>query len=72
MVSPSTSTSQLVSSSDGAKIYADCVGDAANPAIVFVHGFLFSGSVFDRIFSDPKYSESFYLVCFMCFIISWR
>ncbi|KAI5117032.1 hypothetical protein M0805_002248 [Coniferiporia weirii] len=54
--------SQLITSSDGAKIYADAVGDPTKPSIVFIHGFSLSAVVFDVIFSDNKYKSDFYLV----------
>ncbi|EJD03380.1 alpha/beta-hydrolase [Fomitiporia mediterranea MF3/22] len=55
-------SSKILVSSDGAKIYADASGDPSKPSIVFVHGQGLSGAVFDKIFSDKRYTENFYLV----------
>ncbi|EJD03378.1 alpha/beta-hydrolase [Fomitiporia mediterranea MF3/22] len=56
------SISKILASSDGTKIYADASGDTSKPSIIFVHGLGLSGAVFDRIFSDKRYTEHFYLV----------
>lgn len=52
----------FVVSSDGAKIYADAAGDPSNPAIVFIHGYQFSGLVWDNLFYNEKYTKKYYLV----------
>ncbi|KAG7441923.1 alpha/beta-hydrolase [Guyanagaster necrorhizus] len=57
-----TSTAQLVSSKDGALIYADAAGDPTKPCLVFVHGLALSGAVFDNLFANPTLTENFYLV----------
>ncbi|KAI5117030.1 hypothetical protein M0805_002246 [Coniferiporia weirii] len=54
--------SQFITSSDGAKIYADATGNPDKPSIVFVHGLSYSSVVFDSIFSDERFSNEFYLV----------
>lgn len=59
---PSAVTSKYVTSSDGVKIYADAVGDPANPSIVFIHGFMLSAMAFDNIFFNEQYSSRYYLV----------
>ena len=59
---PTALTSQYVTSSDGVKIYADAVGDPANPSIVFIHGFMLSAMAFDNIFLDERYSSRYRLV----------
>ncbi|EJD02657.1 alpha/beta-hydrolase [Fomitiporia mediterranea MF3/22] len=56
------SSPKILVSSDGTKIYADASGDTSKPSIIFVHGLGLSGAVFDRIFSDKRYTEHFYLV----------
>lgn len=53
---------KLVTSSDGAKIYADAVGNPKNPSVVFIHGVSLSCVVFDNIFFDTDFPDSFYLV----------
>lgn len=53
---------RFVSSSDGGSIYADAVGDASKPALVFIHGYTLSAAVWDDIFSDPRYTQQFFLV----------
>lgn len=58
----SKSTAQLVSSKDGALIYADATGDPTKPCLVFLHGLALSAAVFDDIFANPKLTENFYLV----------
>ncbi|EJD03381.1 alpha/beta-hydrolase [Fomitiporia mediterranea MF3/22] len=55
-------SSKILDSSDGTKIYADAFGDPSKPSIVFVHGQALSGVVFDKIFTDRRYTEQFYLV----------
>lgn len=55
-------TKHIVTSSDGVKIYADAVGNPANPSIVFIHGFMLSGLAFDNIFNDERYFSRYYLV----------
>ncbi|KAL0960080.1 hypothetical protein HGRIS_011725 [Hohenbuehelia grisea] len=51
-----------VTSADGTTIYADATGDPGKQSLVFVHGFSFSGVVFDRLFTNKKLSKNFYLV----------
>ncbi|KAH8113559.1 alpha/beta-hydrolase [Phellopilus nigrolimitatus] len=53
---------QFITSSDGAKIYADAAGNPSKPPIVFIHGLALSGAVFDNIFNNESYKRSFYLV----------
>jgi pimeloyl-ACP methyl ester carboxylesterase len=57
-----TSTAKLVSSKDGALIYADAAGDPTKPCLVFLHGLALSAAVFDNIFANLKLTENFYLV----------
>ncbi|KLO15816.1 alpha/beta-hydrolase [Schizopora paradoxa] len=51
-----------VTSSDGLKLYADSNGNVGKTALVFVHGFRYSGAVFDPVFEDPVFSSKFHLV----------
>ena len=53
---------RTATSSDGCEIYADAVGDASKPALVFIHGYTLCAAVWDDIFSDRRYSEQFFLV----------
>lgn len=53
---------KIVASADGTQIYADAIGDPQKPALVFLHGFSTSASVFNDIFTNPSYSEDFFLV----------
>jgi hypothetical protein len=55
-------TSKLVTSSDGALIYAEAAGDSSRPAIMFVPGLTMSGIVFEKQCEDEKLLQSFYLV----------
>ncbi|KAJ6534051.1 alpha/beta-hydrolase [Mycena vulgaris] len=58
----SATVSKLCPSADGTLIYADAVGNSANPSVVFAHGFALSGIVFDKLFSDPRMLDKLYLV----------
>ncbi|KAH8105165.1 Alpha/Beta hydrolase protein [Cristinia sonorae] len=60
-------TSTVVQSADGTPIYADSVGDASKPSIIFVHGFGLSGIAFDGIFEEGsegrnQWEDDVYLV----------
>ena len=44
--------STVLTSADGTSIYADAVGDASKPSVVFVHGFGLSGLAFEGIFGE--------------------
>lgn len=54
--------SKLLTSVDGTAVYAEAMGNPANPHIVFMHGFSLSSVVWDNIFHDTRYSNQFYLV----------
>ncbi|KAJ7503180.1 alpha/beta-hydrolase [Mycena galericulata] len=54
--------SKFCSSTDGTLIYAEASGDPSNPSVVFAHGFLLSGIVFDNLFSDTRVLDKLYLV----------
>ncbi|KAF7328808.1 putative oxidoreductase ephD [Mycena venus] len=56
------STGRLLKSADGTEIYAEAVGDASKPAVVFIHGFSMSSMAFNAIFSDPQWIANVYLV----------
>ncbi|KAJ7033427.1 hypothetical protein C8F04DRAFT_957693 [Mycena alexandri] len=58
----STTVSKPCSSSDGTLIYAEASGNLTNPSVVFAHGFALRGIVFDKLFSDPRMLDKFYLV----------
>ncbi|KAJ7647850.1 Alpha/Beta hydrolase protein [Roridomyces roridus] len=64
MISPlqMASISKFCASSDGTHIYAEASGNPANPSVVFVHGMLLSGIVFDKLFSDSRMLDKLYLV----------
>lgn len=53
---------QIITSSDGVKIYADATGDPTKPGLIFIHGLALSGVVYNDIFASDKYKSSFYLV----------
>jgi hypothetical protein len=59
---PLSPTVKLLKSTDGTTIYADAVGNPANPSIVFTHGFALSAAVFNTLFENPRLLEKFYLV----------
>jgi pimeloyl-ACP methyl ester carboxylesterase len=54
---------KTVTSSDGCSICADAVGSPSKPCLVFIHGYTLSAAVWDDIFSEPHYTEQFFLVC---------
>ncbi|KAJ7503181.1 alpha/beta-hydrolase [Mycena galericulata] len=54
--------SKICPSTDGTLIYAEASGDPTNPSVVFAHGFLQSGIVFDKLFSDTRMLDKLYLV----------
>ncbi|KAJ7033416.1 Alpha/Beta hydrolase protein [Mycena alexandri] len=62
----SATVSKLCSSSDGTLIYAEASGNPTNPSVVFAHGFALSGIVFDKLFSDPRMLDKFYLDTVRC------
>ncbi|EPQ58991.1 alpha/beta-hydrolase [Gloeophyllum trabeum ATCC 11539] len=55
-------TTKIVTSSDGAKIYAEGAGNPNGPGIVFVHGLSLTAAVFDRFFEDHELLKEFHLV----------
>ena len=55
-------TAKYLTSSDGATIYADAVGNPDGRSIVFVHGKGCSAAVFDCIFEAEQYKNDFFLV----------
>lgn len=58
----SPNTSQLLTSTDGTRIYADAVGDASKQCIIFIHGLALGAVAFNDIFANKVYSKEFYLV----------
>ncbi|KAJ6558249.1 Alpha/Beta hydrolase protein [Mycena capillaripes] len=56
------SAGRLLKSADGTDIYAEALGDASKPAVVFIHGFSMSSMAFNAIFCDPQWIASAYLV----------
>ncbi|EKM53123.1 uncharacterized protein PHACADRAFT_197551 [Phanerochaete carnosa HHB-10118-sp] len=56
------SQTKLISSADDTRIYANAIGNASNPVLVFIHGFSADSTVFNDIFHSAKNSTSFYLV----------
>ncbi|KAJ3502188.1 hypothetical protein NLJ89_g8999 [Agrocybe chaxingu] len=55
---------KVLRSSDGTEIFARAVGRSDNPSLVFVHGFAFSGMVWDELFKDKNLLREFYLVSY--------
>ncbi|KAJ7750082.1 alpha/beta-hydrolase [Mycena maculata] len=54
--------SKFCSSVDGTLIYAEATGNPENPGVVFAHGVMLSGIVFDNLFSDERLLDKLYLV----------
>lgn len=57
-----TTTDKLVTSSDGAKIFAQSVGDARLPTLVFIHGFCYSTLVWASALRNADLQRHFHLV----------
>lgn len=57
-----TIQSRSVTSADGTKIWAEAIGDASKPAVIFVHGFSGCRLVFEKQFEDPRLVERLFLV----------
>lgn len=62
MQRPTNITVKYVTSSDGTKVYAEAVGQPANPSLVLAHGFGSSATVFNELFANEELSKNFYLV----------
>lgn len=43
-------------------MYAEAVGQPANPSLVLAHGFGSSATVFNELFANEELSKNFYLV----------
>lgn len=52
---------KVLTSADGAAIYAEAKGDQSKPAVVFIHGFSVSSQVVENVFNDSKWLEQAYL-----------
>ncbi|KAJ7577064.1 Alpha/Beta hydrolase protein [Mycena floridula] len=57
-----TITKTFVTSSDGAKIYAEAVGDPGKPALILVPGYTLSTVVFDKQFHDPLLQKELFMI----------
>ncbi|KAJ5108056.1 Alpha/Beta hydrolase protein [Penicillium angulare] len=57
---------RTVTSADGTQIWAERTGDFTQPAIVFLPGFGFSSTAFEKQFSDTKLQENLHLVRYVC------
>ncbi|KAH6915715.1 Alpha/Beta hydrolase protein [Coprinopsis sp. MPI-PUGE-AT-0042] len=57
-------TGRLLTSSDGALVYAEAFGDSSKPPIVFIHGFALSAGVWEALFREPSLRDHFYLVAY--------
>ncbi|KZV64169.1 alpha/beta-hydrolase [Peniophora sp. CONT] len=49
-------------SADGTAVYAEAIGNPANPHLVFMHGFSLSSVIWDCIFQKTRYAGQFYLI----------
>ncbi|VDC05615.1 unnamed protein product [Peniophora sp. CBMAI 1063] len=54
--------SKRLTSADGTAVYAEAIGNPANPHLVFMHGFSLSTVIWDCIFHESRYMDQFYLV----------
>lgn len=62
MQRPSNIVEKFVVSADGTKVFGGAVGDSEKPALIFVHGYSLTSSVFNNFFANPENSVDFYLV----------
>ena len=62
-------TVKYLTSSDGATIYADAIGNPDGRSIVFVHGKGCSAAAFDNIFEAEQYSKDYFLVSVLISLI---
>lgn len=70
---PTTFPSDMVfvTSSDGARIYAEATGDPTKPALVLASGYTLSTVVFDKQFQDEELKKELYLVCTFVISVCW-
>ena len=61
MQRPADIVEKFIESADGTRIFAGALGDPDKPALVFVHGFTLSSSVFDDLFARTESSKEYYL-----------
>ncbi|KDQ07310.1 hypothetical protein BOTBODRAFT_180826 [Botryobasidium botryosum FD-172 SS1] len=54
----------FIHSKDGTQIYAEAQGNPANPAIVWVHGYISNSFIFDNVFQSQDYLSKYYMVRF--------
>lgn len=67
-----TTTDKLVTSSDGAKIFAQSVGDARLPTLVFIHGFCYSTLVWASALRNADLQRHFHLVSVLPLFLDLR
>jgi len=53
---------RFIKSRDSTRLYAEAKGDPSNPHLVWIHGFLLSSLVFDKLFEDQVYLDNLYMV----------
>ncbi|RWQ93078.1 Alpha/Beta hydrolase protein [Paecilomyces variotii] len=53
---------KFIISPDGTKIWAEAAGNHEKPAVVFIHGFSLSGTVWEKQFQDTFLLENLYLL----------
>ena len=62
MIHPPLSGEQILTSSDGTKIWSESAGNPSKPALVFIHGLSCSALGFDKQFVDQGLLENFHLI----------
>lgn len=55
-------SAQFVTSTDGTKIWAECLGATDKPCIVWVHGLSCSALPFDKQFVDEEFLKEYKMV----------
>ncbi|PBK60694.1 alpha/beta-hydrolase [Armillaria solidipes] len=55
-------SSQLITSQDGTRIWADAVGTPGKPSVIFIHGFLCSSLNWVKQFSDKQLLDNLYMI----------
>jgi len=52
----------FIHSKDGTRLWAEAKGDPAKPSVVWIHGYLSSSLVFNKLFEGEDYSNNLYMV----------
>ncbi|KAK7464207.1 hypothetical protein VKT23_006373 [Stygiomarasmius scandens] len=53
---------QFAIAPDGTKIWTHACGNPTKPAVVFIHGFVFTADVFEKQYVNPTMLENLYII----------